>query len=151
MSERGGSGMERLWNIISRSTQNRFKMASFEFRDVLCRIRLFQSVRVRIYRSRRGRSWPIETRIDTLTGPEQDSESAADFIFGTRFDFNVASSKCSASCGITANDCAWIYHSHIFLRRVRLYLKISLFLLGQSPTKKWQKIIPDVIWFFSFW
>ena len=62
------------------------------------------------YRSRRGRSWPIETRIDTFTGPEQDSERAADLIFGTRFDFNVASSKCSASCGITANDCAWIYN-----------------------------------------
>jgi len=43
-----------------------------------------------------------------LTGPEQDSERAADFIFGTRFDFNVASSKCSANCGITANDCALI-------------------------------------------
>ena len=30
MSERGGSDIERLWNMISRSTQNLLKMASFE-------------------------------------------------------------------------------------------------------------------------
>ena len=41
MSERGGSDIGRLWNWISRSSQNRMKMRSFKFRVVLCRIRLF--------------------------------------------------------------------------------------------------------------
>ena len=41
MSEGDGSEMERLLHWISRSTQNRLKMASFKFRLVLCRIRLF--------------------------------------------------------------------------------------------------------------
>ena len=44
MSERCGSDIERLWNLISRSTQNRLKMASFVFRVVLCRIRLFPTL-----------------------------------------------------------------------------------------------------------
>ena len=44
MSKVVGSDMERLRNLISRSTQNRLKMASFKFRVVLCRIRLFPTL-----------------------------------------------------------------------------------------------------------
>ena len=41
MSEIGGSDIERLWNWNSRWSQNRLKMASFEFWVVAYRIRLF--------------------------------------------------------------------------------------------------------------
>ena len=44
MSERGASGVERLWNWICRSTQNRLKIKWFQFRVVLCRIRLFPTL-----------------------------------------------------------------------------------------------------------
>ena len=46
MSERGGSDIERLWNWISWSTQNRLKMASF--RVVPCRIRIFPTLIAKI-------------------------------------------------------------------------------------------------------
>ena len=45
MSEGNGSDIERLWNWISRSTQNRLKMKIFKFRVVLCRIRSFPTFR----------------------------------------------------------------------------------------------------------
>ena len=45
MSKKSGSNIERLWNQISRSTQNRLKMASFEFRVVLCRIRIIETLK----------------------------------------------------------------------------------------------------------
>ena len=41
MSETVGSDIKRLWNWISRSTQNGFKKNPFKFKVVLCRIRLF--------------------------------------------------------------------------------------------------------------
>ena len=44
MSESVGSDIERLWNWISRLTQNRLKIMSFKFRVVLCRIRLFPTL-----------------------------------------------------------------------------------------------------------
>jgi len=44
MSERGGSDIERLWNWISSSGQKRLKMASFKFRVVVGRIRLFPTL-----------------------------------------------------------------------------------------------------------
>ena len=44
MPERCGSDIERLWNRISWPTQNRLKMLSFNFRVVLCRIRLFPTL-----------------------------------------------------------------------------------------------------------
>ena len=44
MSERVGSDIKRLWNWISRLTQNRLKMTSFQFRVVLCRIRLLPTL-----------------------------------------------------------------------------------------------------------
>ena len=44
MSESGVSDIERLWNWIYRSTQNRLQIKSFEFRVVLCRIRLFPTL-----------------------------------------------------------------------------------------------------------
>ena len=44
MSESGVSDIERLWNWIYRSTQNRLQIKSFKFRVVLCRIRLFPTL-----------------------------------------------------------------------------------------------------------
>ena len=44
MSERGGSDIERLWNWISRSIQNQFKMATCKFSVVPCRIRFFPTL-----------------------------------------------------------------------------------------------------------
>ena len=44
MSERVGSDIERLWNWIRTSTQNRLKIKSLKFRVVLCRIRLFPTM-----------------------------------------------------------------------------------------------------------
>ena len=48
MSERGGSNIQRLRNWISKSTQNRLKMALFKFRVVQCRIRLFPTLTSKI-------------------------------------------------------------------------------------------------------
>ena len=42
--EKGRSSIERLWNGISRSTKKRLNMASFKFRVVLRRIRLFPTL-----------------------------------------------------------------------------------------------------------
>ena len=44
MSERYGSDIQRLSNLIARSTQNQSKMASFKFRIVVCRIRFFPTL-----------------------------------------------------------------------------------------------------------
>ena len=44
MSERVGSDIERLWNWISRSTQNYLKMTPFKLRVVPCRNRLFPTL-----------------------------------------------------------------------------------------------------------
>ena len=61
MSERVGSEIERLWKLISRSAQNRRKMASFKFRAVLCRIRLFPALLSKIKWF--GSKLPLITRI----------------------------------------------------------------------------------------
>ena len=48
LSERVGSDLQRHWNWISTSTQNRLKMTSFKFIVVVCRIRLFPTLILKI-------------------------------------------------------------------------------------------------------
>jgi len=67
MSERSGSDLQRLWNWISWSPQNRLKMVSFrfirKFRVVLCRIRLFPTMISRVKWI--GSELPLKGRIDS--------------------------------------------------------------------------------------
>ena len=71
IAEKVGSDIKRLWNLISRSTQNRLKMMSFKFRVVLCRIRLFPILVSKIKRlgselPLRPITVPVQTKIHTL-------------------------------------------------------------------------------------
>jgi len=71
MSERGGSDIKRLWNWVSRSSQNELKMTPFKFRVVQCRIRLYPTLTSKKWL---GSGLPLKIKFWTQKDPEESDD-----------------------------------------------------------------------------